>query len=336
MPSQARRSFPSATQAQLIRANQRDLMGVAQLRDMSDSVLRPSLGTRWLLRWEKEVDLVSRLVYYGLTTGLASQTLGEEYVDIWQRLTRSRRPPSAASRWALIALYTLPHYAASHLAARTQDQHPYEHATDARSRIRTALLALARRLPTALDVLSELNLALFYFSGIYYTLAKRILGIRHITSMPQDPHSRPPSYALLGALLAVRLAHRLITALRASSKAQSTGLSARAQEKQRETDADVLLLDGRRVTDLLDIVEAQEHDAEDDAYTMLDLRAVPDTTRSARRCVLCLEERTASCATECGHLFCWTCIVGWGREKAECPLCRQSLDLTRLQPIANL
>ena len=27
-------------------------------------------GTRWLTRWEKEVDLMVKLAYYGLTTGL--------------------------------------------------------------------------------------------------------------------------------------------------------------------------------------------------------------------------------------------------------------------------
>lgn len=29
-----------------------------------------SPGTRWLTRWEKEVDLIVKLAYYGLTTGL--------------------------------------------------------------------------------------------------------------------------------------------------------------------------------------------------------------------------------------------------------------------------
>lgn len=64
--------------------------------------------------------------------------------------------------------------------------------------------------------------------------------------------------------------------------------------------------------------------------------AIPDSIRALRKCALCLEERTASTVTECGHIFCWTCIVGWGREKAECPLCRQSLVLSRLVPVYNL
>jgi peroxin-10 len=55
--------------------------------------------------------------------------------------------------------------------------------------------------------------------------------------------------------------------------------------------------------------------AEEDERTMLDVASIPNTFRAARNCTLCLEERTDSCSTECGHLFCWSCIVGWGREK---------------------
>jgi peroxin-10 len=55
--------------------------------------------------------------------------------------------------------------------------------------------------------------------------------------------------------------------------------------------------------------------AEDDERTMLDVTSIPDALRAGRNCTLCLEERTDSCSTECGHLFCWGCIVGWGREK---------------------
>lgn len=58
--------------------------------------------------------------------------------------------------------------------------------------------------------------------------------------------------------------------------------------------------------------------AEEDERTMLDVASIPDAFRAARNCTLCLEERTDSCSTECGHLFCWSCIVGWGREKV-CP-----------------
>ncbi|PKI84505.1 Pex10p [Malassezia vespertilionis] len=58
------------------------------------------------------------------------------------------------------------------------------------------------------------------------------------------------------------------------------------------------------------------------------------------RCTLCMDRREpdkgGSAVTECGHVFCWGCITGWAKEKAECPLCRHTLQPCRLLPIYNL
>lgn len=60
---------------------------------------------------------------------------------------------------------------------------------------------------------------------------------------------------------------------------------------------------------------------------------------SVLKCTLCMEkrepERGTSAVTECGHVFCWDCIVGWAREKPACPLCRQSLNPSHILPIYN-
>lgn len=64
-----------------------------------------------------------------------------------------------------------------------------------------------------------------------------------------------------------------------------------------------------------DADEAPQITAEEDERTILDFTQIPPAVRGSRNCTLCLEERTATTSTECGHLFCWDCIVGWGREK---------------------
>ncbi|KAK7064697.1 peroxisome assembly protein PER8 [Favolaschia claudopus] len=319
-------SFPPAQQAQIIRANQRDLYHVSSLKDQVETVLRSWMGTRWLSRWDKEVELLVKLGYYGLTTARATQTLGEEYTDIWQYAAFQRVvPPPRLLRAALVLLPTVPGY----LLARLDDIYPDY-------RRPTALRKTLKALPGVLEVLAEVNLAIFYVSGTYYDLVKRVLGIRKVSSIPRNPHIRPPSYSLLGILIGVRLIHRLVVFLRRS---RAEDLNVKGKQRESGANTHETFLDERPVSMFLGPVDPEGEPAkpaEEDERTMLDIPFIPDALRAGRNCTLCLEERTDSCATECGHLFCWSCIVGWGREKAECPLCRQSLNLTRLLPIYNL
>lgn len=126
---------------------------------------------------------------------------------------------------------------------------------------------------------------------------------------------RPPSYALLGVLIILRLGYKLYTI---SKALQSPSISTKGKERvyspaaERET-----YLDSRPVSTLLGPYDenAPAKPAEEDENTVLDVAAIPSEQREGRNCTLCLEERTDSCATECGHLFCWSCIVNWGREK---------------------
>ncbi|KAJ7922975.1 hypothetical protein B0H13DRAFT_1981083 [Mycena leptocephala] len=300
-------SFPPAQQAQIIRANQRDLYHVSSLKDQVETVLRAWLGTRWLSRWDKEVDLLVKLGYYGLTTARATQTLGEEYTDIWQySVFRRAVPPSRLTRAALVLLPTLPAY----LLARLWPTIPIPEDSE--------------NLPGIFEVLAELNLATFYISGTYYDLVKRLLGIRKVSSIPQDPHVRPPSYSLLGILLGVRLLHRLVVFLRRNVAAEPI-----AKGKQRESNnTQETFLDERPVSMFLGPIDPEGEPAkpaEEDERTMLDISSIPDALRASRNCTLM------------GHLFCWSCMLAGGEKRsAECPLCRQSLSLTRLLPIYNL
>ncbi|EJD04219.1 uncharacterized protein FOMMEDRAFT_167453 [Fomitiporia mediterranea MF3/22] len=322
--------FPAAQQAQIIRAHQRDLFYVYSLREQAENVLRSWLGNRWLTRWDKELELLSKLVYYGLTTGRAQQTLGEEYTNIWQYSTNEKGTPSARKRAALVFLPAFPAYIISRYESRLSGGNE-------------RIARILRRLPNILDIVSEINLAVFYFRGVYYNLVQRVLGVKTISSIPENPNTRPPSYSLLGILILVRLLHRLFSTIRElrrnTTKEIEQNFSGKGKQVLRSDRTVNSSIDGVPIPEVLENTSDESSapiPAEEDQHTVLDFTQIPEDVRARRSCTLCLEERTSSCATECGHLFCWSCIIGWGREKAECPLCRQALNLTRLIPIYNL
>jgi len=263
-----------------------------------------------------------KLVYHGLATGRAIQTLGEEYTDIWQHSTYGNTLPSFRSRAALVLLPTLPSYILARGGSYLSSLPP-------------RIASIIRSIPPIVEVASEINLAVFYLRRTYYDLAKRLLGISYLSTFPENPHVRPPSYSLLGILLAVRLMHRLVAYIRQRRSAQAK----ESKEKRPLDDTHETFLDDRPVSTMIRPVDPDNEPvvpAEQDEHTVMDFSSISAELRASRSCTLCLEERTDSCVTECGHLFCWSCIVGWGREKAECPLCRQSLILTRLLPVYNL
>ncbi|VDB95437.1 unnamed protein product [Peniophora sp. CBMAI 1063] len=316
-------SFPPAQQAQIIRAHQRDVIHVASLREQAENILRAWLGSRTLSRYDKEIELLVNLAYFGLTTGRAIQTLGEEYTGIWQHPLKLRLK---GVQLALILLPTLPQY----LLAR------FGSALNQRSLLlRNAVQAAVG----VLEIVGGLNLAIFYLRGTYYDLVRRALGLRSVSATPENPQSRPPSYSLLGVLILVRLLYRLISHLKSSQTAAS-GLGDEQKRRVATTSGSVEPhIDGRTVSEILNAPDpdtAPTIPAEEDESTVLDVASIPPQIRAGRTCTLCLEERRGTCATECGHLFDWDCIYGWGREKSECPLCRQALDLTKLLPIRNL
>ena len=353
--------YPFAAAPDIIRSNQKDAYFQGVLLTYLSNILRSLYGARFIHTHATSARAFADLLYLSLTTLIGNRTLGEEYTDVIQISATDLQFPTFLRRTAYILSSVLLPYSLTKLLPAF------------RYRIRSKLEASVRHdgdggvlknvqfyILTHLSTLTSpspvyaLGLAIFYFSGSYYHLSKRITGLRYIFTKQLAPSDQRVGYEVLGILLVLQMTvqgwlhlhNTFRSGFPALANPQSLSGGTAVIDGGVEMSLDSQAYgDGNNI--LFEVAPAREGSKsriEQSTHTpVLDDEPRYDLKdqdimgwiqgKQQRKCTLCLENMKDPSVTTCGHVFCWTCIGDWIREKPECPLCRQGILYQHVLPL---
>lgn len=293
------KNFTRAGQAEILRAAQKDDQVTDKLSDLVSDVTYMFAGNRRWLKSRSLRDALANVLYYGFTTLAGLQTLGEEYTGMIQIDKTGKNVPSKLLRTSMIMLSCGGEVLVFNLLSRLQEHlKSPSRATHLRPEIQTKLLSYVDILKVLIPYFYRLHKGIFYLSGNYYHISKRLTGIKYILVRQwlkaEISHS---GFQILGI---VSLLYLLLLAVRTYVtwyKLQHNSLNSRALQE-------------------------------------VELRGTAMSV-SKLHCALCLEDRKHTAVTPCGHLFCWNCILEWVHAQQVCPLCRERVLASRIVLLQN-
>ena len=255
-----------------------------------------------------QLQLVSRLLYYSLTTLLNRQTIGQECYNLIIYNARANRALSPRRRLLLVALRSISLVRLVELAFR--------------SRLRGRLQS--NRRSSSSDMCTLVKVILFYANEAckvaylldntsYFDLIDWLVGVKFLSVVSRKiDRKRLDFYKMLGILRLVMLVMHVGEQVR----------SVYASEQRRRERQHLRSKSDTRTDEL--------RDAMNDYH--------PATTASIK-CLICLDGvRDPTVISSCGHLFCWHCIqrhASSSAAKPTCPSCRLEFSANRLVYLHN-
>jgi len=301
-------TFPYASQSSIVRSVQFDEYYQDYLVNETKNLFKQIFGTRKFIKYENKITLISRFLYYILTSILGNQTLGEEYCEIIPINNSTKTPPSKLTKiYGILFHVGFPQFAIfflNKLQKLTKTSNQVKDIDITPTKKDTLKKFTHNQIPK-LKVLFEkyiyaVHISIFYINGRYYEISKRLFNNRYIFTRQLQKNEDKNKYEALGYIILFEIFIKLFK----NSKSL-----------------------------LLNVDE--DEDNEKNEHIPEQYNHLPEEEKTQRKCTLCLEFCKDISVTNCGHVFCWKCICEWCQKKNECPLCRQHIELSQLYRIYN-
>ncbi|XP_033157667.1 peroxisome biogenesis factor 10 [Drosophila mauritiana] len=290
-----------ARQPEIVRSVQKDARYTNELAEDLSDVLRLTGPRNWI-KYNQMCRLLAELCYHGFASANNLQTLGEEYTGIIQVDGNYKQIPSRLLQLIAIVL----EFGGDSLFQRLMQKLDTYVANneEIRPEVKPQLKKIIQKLRASPSYVKALHKSLFYLDASKYQLSKRTTGINYVLIR----HWLQPEFSLYGyKILGV------ITFLQVTVSLAISGWDAWREHKRQQLES---------------IKQAGKKFLQRSS-------SAKDLDPNTPQCILCLEPRSNSSLTPCGHIFCWSCLLEWLEERDECPLCRESLKKSQVILLQN-
>uniref|UniRef100_A0A8D8BRJ4 RING-type E3 ubiquitin transferase n=1 Tax=Culex pipiens TaxID=7175 RepID=A0A8D8BRJ4_CULPI len=288
-----------AGQAEIIRTIQKDQSYIDEIRGQLSEILLLVSQRNWF-KYQHLCKLIAEILYHHYAIVNNLQTLGEEYTGIIQVDSNYVMLPNKALQIFAILL----EYGGEHVVDRilTRLQTEIDRSEEILPEAKENLNRMLDGLKFIVPYVRGFHTSLFYIYSGKYHISKRLTGINYvlIRNWLKENHSIY-GFRILGVVTLLQLVLSLIVKM-VEQRKKSKANAANAAVK----------------------------------------RAAPPASGgdkpnccSERKCALCMEQAVDLSATQCGHLFCWVCILNWLDERQICPICREAIKKSRVVRLQN-